>query len=509
MYLGKGLAFQFFCYSLQYSSFHENNPVMNHPINSRINIHFIIRGCLHCVGSSAGNSRQNSAVNHGSLSGMGYFLDGYNLTVIAVFSYILETYRFFPYSSLQVGFASGGALLGAGIGSVVLGRYSDRIGRKRIYVLYLSLFIIFPLLGALSVNLYMVIITRFFLGIGIGADYAVGPVYSVEMFPDVTRGSGYGFVWAFWSLGASFAFIVGFLSLMFIGVEAWRISLGIIAIPALLLMILRIGVPESSRWLESNKKMADSKTRAGSISHAGYTHPGETGKRDAGFLDLFKGNIGKRTAVVWIQWILLDIGSYGLGLYGPLIISSLGFRGTQPFLITSLLYFVGFGCAVISITWNDRFGRKIVQIIGFGFMGVGMGLLALSQILGGFALTILGIAGLILWNGMENIGPGNTMGLYAMELFPTRLRSTSMGSATAITRFVSFLSAFEFPFLVAFFGITDFFTVLLVVMISAFLFSIFFTPETRGMTLEEISGSRYTHGKLIPEYNKESEEEKH
>ena len=442
-------------------------------------------------------SRADPGIHHASLTGMGYFLDGYNLTVIAVFTLILETYRIFPYTSLQVGLASGSALLGAGIGAIVLGRYSDRIGRKRLYVLYLGLFIIFPVLSSLSVNLNMIIIARFFLGIGIGADYAVGTVYSVEMFPDKTRGSGYGFVWAFWSLGASFAFIAGFISLRYFGVEAWRIALGIIAVPAVFLMIMRLNVPESARWIQAEKvRTAD--FREQQPENSPEFVKSKTGKkRETGFVDLFKGNMGKRTALVWIQWILLDIGSYGFGLYGPLIISDLGFSGSDSFIITALLYIVGFACAVISITWNDRFGRKIIQAIGFCFMGVGMVLLVLSQHVSGALFLILGISGLALWYGMENIGPGNTMGLYAIELFPTRLRSTSMGSATAITRFVSFLSAFEFPFIALIFCVTGFFLMLLGVMVSAFIFTILFTPETRGMTLEEISSSVYTHGKLV------------
>jgi putative MFS transporter len=451
------------------------------------------------VGTVPVNSQADSKIHHASLTGMGYFLDGYNLTVIAVFTLILETYRIFPYTSLQVGFVSGSALLGAGIGAIVLGRYSDRIGRKRLYVLYLGLFIIFPVISSLSVNLTMIIIARFFLGVGIGADYAVGPVYSVEMFPDKTRGSGYGLVWAFWSLGASFAFIVGFVSLRYIGFEAWRIALGIIAVPAMFLMIMRLNVPESVRWLDSQKTLAvkSSNPKPDNVSKfEGQNAPNNHG---SSFLDLFRGNIGKRTALVWIQWILLDIGSYGFGLYGPLIISHLGFTGTDSFLITALLYVVGFACAVISITWNDRFGRKIIQAIGFCFMGVGMAFLALSQYVGGTLFLIFGITGLALWYGMENIGPGNTMGLYAIELFPTRLRSTSMGSATAITRFVSFLSAFEFPFIALIFGVSGFFLILLGVMLSAFIFTILFTPETKGMTLEEISGAIYTHGKLVVE----------
>jgi putative MFS transporter len=76
-----------------------------------------------------------------------------------------------------------------------------------------------------------------------------------------------------------------------------------------------------------------------------------------------------------------------------------------------------------------------------------------------------------------------------------------MGSATAITRFVSFLSAFEFPFIAAMYGVNDFFLILLGVVLIALIITILFTPETKGMTLDEISRSIYMHGKLVPRIN--------
>lgn len=95
------------------------------------------------------------------------------------------------------------------------------------------------------------------------------------------------------------------------------------------------------------------------------------------------------------------------------------------------------------------------------------------------------------------------MGLYAIELFPTKLRSVSMGSATAITRFVSFLSAFEFPFIVSSFGKLPFFELLVIVSAAAFVFTLIFTPETKGLSLEQISTYKYRRGKLIPDDRKE------
>ena len=126
-------------------------------------------------------------------------------------------------------------------------------------------------------------------------------------------------------------------------------------------------------------------------------------------------------------------------------------------------------------------------MIGFGGSALGMVFVALGAYLVGLVAIVIGVIGLILWYGIGNLGPGNTMGLYAIELFPTKLRSTSMGSATAITRFVSFLSAFEFPYIALALGKLTFFEFLVVVTFIAFIWTIFCTPETKGIPLELIA----------------------
>ncbi|MCW1294288.1 MAG: MFS transporter, partial [Candidatus Parvarchaeum sp.] len=183
-----------------------------------------------------------------TLSAMGYFLDGYDLSVISVFTLVLVTYKIFQYSALTESLVSGAALLGAFVGAVLFGHYADRIGRRYLYILDLIFFAVFAILSALSTNITEMIIFRFFVGWGVGADYALSPVYTTEMYPNKKRGAGYGWVWTFWSIGAAVSFILGYVFFLHDPLTSWRWVLGLGSIPAIITVILRTRMPESARW---------------------------------------------------------------------------------------------------------------------------------------------------------------------------------------------------------------------------------------------------------------------
>ena len=446
-----------------------------------------------------------------TLSAMGYFLDGYDLSVISVFTLVLVTYNIFSCDAFTESLVTGSALLGAFVGAVLFGHFADRVGRRYLYIFDLIFFAVFAILTALSTNIFEMIIFRFFVGWGIGADYALSPVYTTEMYPSKSRGAGYGWVWTFWSIGAAVAFLIGWLFYLHDPLTGWRYTLGIGAIPAVIVVILRTKMPESARW-----KIVDE----GVVSGSGVTKVAEkigiTSVDLQALLDerqrevnmaagsmssLFKGEYGKRTAIVWIQWIMYDIAGYGIGLYSPLILKSLGVAGSTTLLFSFIFYMpVGFMGAFGAVMLNDRVGRRPLQIFGFGSMAVAMLLFFFASEGTGLTFLSIGILAFIIDYALGNLGPGNTMGLYAIELLPTKLRSSSMGGATGITRIVSFMSAFLFPYLSkpTVLGHSGFFTILLAVMIAAFVFTIFYTPETKGMTLEEIALASYKHEHWLP-----------
>ena len=444
-----------------------------------------------------------------TLSAMGYFLDGYDLSVISVFTLVLVTYKIFQYSAFTESFVSGAALLGAFVGAVVFGHYADRIGRRYLYIFDLIFFAVFAVLSAVSTNIYEMIIFRFFVGWGVGADYALSPVYTTEMYPNKKRGAGYGWVWTFWSIGAAVAFIIGYAFFLGDPLTSWRWALGIGAIPAVITVILRTRMPESARWkIMDEGKVADKnvKTVAQKIGLTQQDIKAILSERQkeaniaaGSFAALFKGEYGKRTAVAWIQWIVYDIAGYGIGLYSPLILKGLGVAGSTSLLYSFIFYMpIGFLGAFGAVMLNDKVGRRPLQAIGFAAMAIAMFLFFIASTVTGTIAITVGIIAFILDYGLGNLGPGNTMGLYAIELLPTKLRSSSMGGATGITRIAAFLSAFLFPYVTHTLGKSSFFFILLAVMIFVFLFTIFFTPETKGLTLEEIAIASYKHVHGVP-----------
>jgi putative MFS transporter len=444
-----------------------------------------------------------------TLSAMGYFLDGYDLSVISVFTLVLVTYKIFQYTAFTESFVTGSALLGAFVGAVVFGHYADRIGRRYLYIFDLIFFAVFAILSAVSTNITEMIIFRFFVGWGVGADYALSPVYTTEMYPNKKRGAGYGWVWTFWSIGAAAAFILGYVFFLSNPLTSWRWVLALGAIPAIITVILRTRMPESARWKIIDEGKANDKNVKTVAQKIGLTpqdikailseRQKEASIAAGSFTALFKGEYGKRTAVVWIQWIIYDLAGYGIGLYSPLILKSLGVAGSTSLLYSFVFYMpIGFLGAFGAVMLNDRIGRRPLQALGFAGMAVAMLLFFIAATAAASIAITIGVIAFIFDYGLGNLGPGNTMGLYAIELLPTKLRSSSMGSATGVTRVASFASAFLFPYLTLTIGKSGFFFILLALMLFVFFFTIFFTPETKGLTLEEIAIASYKHVHGVP-----------
>lgn len=200
-------------------------------------------------------------------AGMGFFTDAYDLFIIGA-ALILIKEQWHP-SATMTGLLGSTALIAAFVGAFVFGRLADVFGRKSIYGLEAGLMALGAILSAFSPNIFWLIVFRFIMGIGIGGDYPVSAVLMSEYANAKDRGKLVSLVFSMQALGLIAGPIVA-LTLLASGIQAdiaWRLMLGLGAVPALAVIILRRRMPESPRYVAQVK----GKTKEAIVSLKGYT----------------------------------------------------------------------------------------------------------------------------------------------------------------------------------------------------------------------------------------------
>ncbi len=440
-----------------------------------------------------------------ALSAAGVFLDGYDLFIISVALIYIETQNWLSSNaataSVEIGLLNSSALAGMLIGAITIGRFADKIGRRTLYIIDLVFFVLFGLLTALAANIIELLVFRFLLGIGIGADYPVSSTYVAEFSPKNLRGKLTTLTFAFWGIGSITAAIVGYIFgryeyVIILGhqVSTWRIMLGSGIVPALIVIILRKTMPESPRWLYSKGESEKAEEIIRTIKEKyGLDYSLETKnikpERRGRISELLSKRYIKRTAFAWLPWLIMDIGVYGIGISIPFILEHVGFGGTTledkvhailGTIILDLFVLVGFAFAILTI---EKIGRLKLQEIGFIGMTISMFLLGLTWNMGlGFIMSLLAI-----YLIYENAGPNVTTWIIPTEIFPTRLRATAQGSSSAISRFGAIIGTFSFPVTVHYYGYSDAFFIFAIVLFFGFVFTAVLGSETTGASLEESS----------------------
>ena len=172
-------------------------------------------------------------------AGTGFFTDAYDLFIIGVALALIKV-EYHP-SPFVIGLVGSTALIAALIGATVFGRIADVFGRKAVYGLEAGLMAVAAVGSAFSPNLVWLIAWRFVLGIGIGGDYPVSAVIMSEYSNRKNRGRLVSMVFSMQALGLIMGPVVA-LVILALGVNhdiAWRLMLGLGAIPALGVIYLR------------------------------------------------------------------------------------------------------------------------------------------------------------------------------------------------------------------------------------------------------------------------------
>ncbi len=257
------------------------------------------------------------------LSAMGQFLDGYDLLIIG--GALLLIVPMFKPSPATLGLLSASAFVGSFLGAIVAGWMGDKLGRRSILLWDLFFFVICSLGAGFSQNMTEIIIFRFLIGVGIGADLPVAYALIAETAPKRTRGRLLAAPLAMWGLGGVLAGLVGFLFITYGGPDAWRWMFWVGVLPALAVLALRRSLPETPRWLAAAGQLDKAKAVAATLmtepqpevaSSPARIVPEVSRERQATrFGELFSSSYARRT---WVGFLLMVVRHQGADHRPPL-----------------------------------------------------------------------------------------------------------------------------------------------------------------------------------------------
>jgi putative MFS transporter len=409
------------------------------------------------------------------LSTGGTLLDGFVIFVLGVaMPLIIAEFRLTPD---MVGLIGASLVFGAVFGAGLGGPAADRLGRKKLMLADMLIIGAGAATSALANGPAMLFVGQLLVGVGVGIDFPASSSYVSEVLPKPSRARMMVATIACQSVGMLLAAMVALFLLKNVqSAQIWRLFLATEGVIALLFFLPRLSEPDSPHWLMTRGRFAEAAQAFLRI----MPEPSEAMLqicRDAenqsvgsavapakgGIAILFSRTYRARTVLVTVPWFLMDIATYGVGLFTPIILGALEVSGKRVGVIAhdfadargsaAIDLFLLFGF-LLGIWAVPRFGRIRMQIIGFVGMTFGMLLLMIAVQLSTCSPHIpLVFAGFILFNVLMNAGPNSTTFTLAPILFPTQLRGAASGFAAGVAKIGATLGVFVLPILKGRFGV--------------------------------------------------------
>ncbi len=423
------------------------------------------------------------------ITGIGWLFDAMDQGMVS--GVIASIGQEWSLSHAQLGFLSSSGVLGMIIGAALSGFVSDRFGRRSVIVWTLLLFSLGSALCGFAQSYEMLIVFRFFTGLGLGGELPAASTLVSEFSPLKSRGRNVVLLESFWAWGWILAAFVAYLG---IPVYGWRVAFFVGAVPALFAAILRYSVPESPRYLESVGRLAEAdvivskmEQEAGLEYEGGLPDAGSSDGVDAktkqasSFRNLWSKRHLRSTAVLWVLWFGINLGYYGFVLWTPSLLVAQGYDLVKSFEFTLIMCFAqlpGYFAAAVLI---ERLGRKPVLTI---FL---LGTAAAAWFFGqSDTVAQILTSGCFLY--FFALGAWGCVYSYTPELYPTEIRGMGTGWAAAFGRIGAFIAPFIVPVLFAWVGEESGFTFVFMALTAVFLLVALvvgiFGIETKGRALE-------------------------
>ena len=385
----------------------------------------------------------------------------------------------------------GMALWGTVLGAIFGGIPTNKIGRKNT-LLWIGILFLFSAIGsAFANNPFVFAAFRFVGGLGVGASTIAAPAYISEIAPAKDRGKLVAFYQFNIVLGILMAFLSNYL-LNDVGENSWRWMMGVQAIPSVIYILLIISIPKSPRWLLSKFKNDEARKVLQLMGQeADYENMKKEIEIDNNNASLANDTIFlKKYRTPLVLAFLMAFFNQLSGINAFLYYSSRIFQEAGLGESTALLSSIGIGVVnliftLLGVFLIDKLGRKILMYIGSVGYIISLSLVAMAFFFHweGIAVPVF----LFLFIAAHAIGQGAVIWVFISEIFPNHLRASGQSFGSTTHWVLAAIIPSLIPYLFSTVGPGVVFMFFAVMMVFQLLFVAFMMPETKGISLEELS----------------------
>lgn len=371
---------------------------------------------------------------HGRLllgSGVGWALDAMDVGLISFVMAALAVQ--WNLNTTQLSWIGSIGFVGMAVGAAVGGLLADRIGRRQVFAVTLLVYGLATGAAALAGSVAVLIVLRFVVGLGLGAELPVASTLVSEYAPRRQRGRMVVALEAFWAAGWILAALIGYFVIP-LGDDGWRWALAVGIVPTLYAVVVRFGLPESVRYLERRGRYAEAEQAVRSFEmSAGVAAPTDAAETSRPVLtetiieSIWSPRLRWRTAALWTVWFCINLSYYGAFIWLPSLLVNQGFDLVKSFqytLIITLAQLPGYAVAAWLI---EVWGRRATLASFLVGSAAAAGLFGLADtpteiVAAGMALSFFNLGA---WGALYAIGP---------ELYPTSVRAAGTGAAAALVK---------------------------------------------------------------------------
>jgi len=393
------------------------------------------------------------------------------------------------------GFASfvAAGFAGMFLGTLIFSWLSDRFGRRSIFTFALLWYSAGAFIMAFQQTPETIDFWRLIAGIGLGVELVNVDAYLSELVPKEQRGAAFAFNQCVMYTAVP---IVAFLAwqlvpMKILGLDGWRWVIIIGSVGAVFIWWIRLGLPESPRWLAQHGRTAEAERIVSEMedrarAETGRDLPpaesvaGEAEQKAGAWTEMWNATYRGRTIVLVVFQLVQTIGYYGFNSWVPALLVSQGVEVTKSLVYTFIIAIAAPIGPLVGYFFADRFERK--WQIGWAAIGIAAFGLLFAQQTTAIGVIICGLCVTLCANWFSF-----AFHAYQSELYPTRIRAQAVGFVYSWSRFSAIFSGFIIAFFLRKYGTPGVFGLIAAAMIAVFIIVGFFGPAVTRRRLESIA----------------------